>query len=83
MTGPLDAVTAVEPDWEERCPSCGSDPDDDTIHRDGCERIGTCGQMGPPWLDRPWHLDPAGPFDAQASHAHRAEVHRSVGEGPF
>lgn len=39
----------------ERCPTCGSEPYDDTVHRDGCPRVDTCGQYGPPWLDAPWH----------------------------
>lgn len=39
----------------ERCPTCGCEPDDDTAHRDGCERIDTCAQTGPPWIDPPWH----------------------------
>lgn len=48
-----DAFKSLLDDPEERCPSCGSDEHDD--HVDGCERIDTCGQFGPPWLDPPWH----------------------------
>ncbi len=33
---------------DEHCPSCGGEgPDLD--HVEGCERIDTCGQFGPPW----------------------------------
>jgi hypothetical protein len=40
------------------CPDCGDEPDDHTLHRDGCRRIFPSGdpleylQNGPPWL--PW-----------------------------
>lgn len=56
----------------ECCPSCGNDPADDSLHRDGCERIDTCGQFGPPWLDRPWH--PVG-WDIKTQAQHRRDAH--------
>lgn len=59
----------------ERCPSCGCEPDDDTLHREGCERIDTCGQMGPPWLDPPWHPEPEDGFTSEACYRHREQVH--------
>lgn len=41
-----------------RCPTCGSEPGNPDTHRDGCPRIDTCGQYGPPWvMDPPWHPD--------------------------
>lgn len=43
---------------EDVCPSCGSDPEDITCHAEVCERLGTCGSLGPPWRDRPWHPEP-------------------------
>lgn len=68
-------MTGLPDTAQDRCPTCGSDPNDDTLHRDGCARIDTCGQMGPPWIDPPWHPDPAGPYDIAVSTAHRREVH--------
>lgn len=39
-----------------RCPTCGSEPDDVDCHREGCPRIDTCGQYGPPWVpEGEWH----------------------------
>lgn len=40
---------------EEPCPDCGDDPDDPTLHKDGCPRIGTDAeyQCGPPWKPLP------------------------------
>lgn len=38
------------------CPDCGNDPDDNTLHRDGCRRIDHDAdglQFGPPWQDWP------------------------------
>lgn len=40
---------------DERCPECGCEERDDTVHRDGCPRVNTCGQFGPPWMPGPWH----------------------------
>lgn len=54
---------------EERCPDCGSMPDDSFVHTVHCERVGTCGQYGPPWIDRPWHRDLGGQSQ------HMQEVH--------
>lgn len=37
------------------CPDCGLDPNDSTLHADGCRRIlpgWDLRQFGPPWL--PW-----------------------------
>jgi hypothetical protein len=53
----LDEVEPEEPPEEpvDPCPDCGLDPNDQTLHRDDCPRLNTCGQLGPPWIDRPWH----------------------------
>lgn len=40
---------------QDHCPECGDEPGDDTLHREGCPRIDTCGMFGPPWLAGPWH----------------------------
>ena len=35
------------------CPDCGDDPNDRTLHRTGCPRVGAGPlQFGPPW--DPW-----------------------------
>lgn len=39
---------------ELSCPDCGDDPNDPSVHADGCPRIDTMGQFGPPWPDPPW-----------------------------
>jgi hypothetical protein len=63
---------------DERCPTCGAWPEDVSLHRQECPRVGTCGQYGPPWLDPPWHpdVDIRWPVDWLArTVAHRIEVH--------
>jgi hypothetical protein len=42
---------------QERCPWCGCEPGDDTVHRDHCPTIDTCGQIGPPWNLAELHPD--------------------------
>lgn len=62
----------IGPDHD--CPDCGYADDDLTSHKDGCPRIGTCGQVGPPWLGPPFH--PADvPFDREVHRDHMAAVH--------
>jgi hypothetical protein len=37
----------------EACPDCGNDPNDDSLHAEGCRRIDAGElQFGPPW--KPW-----------------------------
>lgn len=33
-----------------RCPDCGSEPQQPDVHREGCPRLGSVVQFGPPWL---------------------------------
>ena len=47
-------------DHHDPCPDCGDDPNDDTLHRDGCRRTAFANddprrelQFGPPW--KPWY----------------------------
>jgi hypothetical protein len=41
---------------EKICPDCKMDyVFDDYYHHEGCPRINSCGQIGPPWIDPPWH----------------------------
>lgn len=56
------------------CPSCGGDPEDITCHAEICERVGTCGSIGPPWLDRPWHPEPER-FTGEWWHEHLKTEH--------
>lgn len=56
------------------CPSCGGDPEDVTGHADGCERLESCGQFGPPWLGAPWHPLPKGPLSGWLAW-HRENTH--------
>lgn len=46
----------LQPD-HEHCPDCGCDPQDHTMHAEGCRRIGQLDslQCGPPWM--PWPAD--------------------------
>lgn len=41
-------MTTIE---EDPCPDCGTNKD---AHEDGCPRINTLGQIGPPWKPGPW-----------------------------
>lgn len=66
---------------EVPCPSCGNDPEDDSLHKIDCERNGTCGQIGPPWIDPPWHPDPESGWTVEWCRDHRWHVH-GVGETP-
>ena len=53
-----------ESEWAEQCPDCGSDPNDDTLHKDGCRRIFVAGdpvqQVADEWRER--HFDPVKQF---------------------
>jgi hypothetical protein len=42
--------------WEvdEPCPDCGNDPKDASLHAEGCVRLDSTGQFGPPWDPPPW-----------------------------
>lgn len=61
---PPDQPAAYLGSAEEPCPDCGGDPEDDDLHQEGCRRVGTCGQIGPPWVAvlhaEPAELAPAG-----------------------
>ncbi len=72
----------TEPDV---CPSCGNDPDwGIPLHREDCERLGTCGQAGPPWQDPPWHPQPASRSGiyTKADQRHRTRDHHPGSTNP-
>lgn len=63
---------------EPKCPHCGSDPEDVTMHAEGCPTLGTCAS-GRSGIPRPWHpevdwLD-GKPWTLEAANRHYAEAH--------
>lgn len=37
-------------EYADRCPDCGCEDDQPDVHRQGCPRLGSVLQYGPPWL---------------------------------
>lgn len=62
----------------ERCPHCGNDRQDYTMHAEGCPTIDTCAQTEP-GLPRPWHTDDdwlkGERFTTERWRQHLAEAH--------
>lgn len=67
---------------DELCPHCGCDPEDYTMHADGCITLGTCAATRP-GLPKPWHPDSewlhGERFTIDRMYQHYAEQH---GKGP-
>jgi hypothetical protein len=67
--------------YDEKCPDCGSDPNEPDFHVPTCLRVGTCGQVGPPWLDPPFHRwlfkgsPPEADYDIAEDEQHYATMH--------
>lgn len=59
---------------EPRCPVCGSDPEDVTMHTGTCRTLGTCASSAPD-LPEPWHPEPEGRWSMAWLAGHLVEHH--------